>query len=59
MWELTQRELEADGPVSDLPVNHCGLEYRPEQQEALSVVCVQLDTDTSIDMFSLVYTCLL
>lgn len=44
---LTERELKADRPFSNFPVNHGGLKQRTKQQEALIVVCINLDTETS------------
>lgn len=46
-WWLTQGKLKADGPVSDLPVNHGGFKQRPKQQKSLLVVFIQLGTETS------------
>lgn len=44
--ELTERELKADWLVPDLPVDHCGLEQRREQQETLRSVVVPLQGKT-------------
>lgn len=48
---LTERELKADRPVSNFPVNHGGLKQRTKQQEALIVVCIKLDTEKHLNVF--------
>lgn len=44
---LTEREFKGYGFVSNFPINHGGLKQCPKQQEALILVCIKLDTETS------------